>query len=129
MSAKTGEEKAMEYFIQLQDWIEKAPAGDFLKHFYNQEQKLFSPEIKKESAFIGFLEDYLKKTGAIPNAREIKCIKCGSDDIEDTVGPGPASGFHCLKCDHYFDGTDLIDSQFATERIPGVTVKDDGVEN
>lgn len=48
MSAKTGEEKAMEYFIQLQDWIEKAPAGDFLKHFYNQEQKLFSPEIKRK---------------------------------------------------------------------------------
>jgi len=38
-----------------------------------------------------------------------KCPNCGSDDIEDTTGPGPASGYHCMSCDEYFDNMDLME--------------------
>ena len=57
-------EKAMQYFMEMVEWFEKADL-DFLKNLYNMEKAVYEKGLKDSSAFLGFLEDYLKKSDKI----------------------------------------------------------------
>ncbi len=54
------DEKAIQYFMEMVEWFSKADL-DFLKHLYNMEKVSYEKGVKDGSAFLGFLEDYLKK--------------------------------------------------------------------
>ena len=56
----TSDERAMQYFMDMVDWFAKADL-DFLKHLYAMEKASYGKGVKDGSAFLGFLEDYLKK--------------------------------------------------------------------
>lgn len=58
------DEKASLYFMTMVEWFEKADL-DFLRHLYNMEKTSYEKGVKDGSAFLGFLEDYLKRSGKI----------------------------------------------------------------
>ena len=57
----SSDEEAILYFIKMMEWFEKVDL-DFLRHLYNMEKTSYEKGIKDGSAFLGFLEDYLKKS-------------------------------------------------------------------
>lgn len=60
----SSDEEAILYFMKIMEWFGKADL-DFLKHLYNMEKISYEKGPKDGSAFLGFLEDYLKKSGKL----------------------------------------------------------------
>lgn len=58
------DEKAVLYFMEMAEWFEKADL-DFLRHLYDIEKASYGKGLENGSAFLGFLEDYLRKAGKI----------------------------------------------------------------